>query len=124
MANSSLAFGEQRFRIERTGWDVMFRGQDRNILLNIIPLPWQRDMQPSLQLAGGGTSGFEGGLVSTAEDETKIAQLLALVNPMMDPCDETARRTGRDLQCWLKRVRPNASSPEPFILIRLPSSTQ
>lgn len=55
---SSLAFGEQRPWIERTGWDVMFRGRDRNILLTMISVPWQHGTQPSLQLAGRGTLGM------------------------------------------------------------------
>ncbi|KAJ3499435.1 hypothetical protein NLG97_g323 [Lecanicillium saksenae] len=122
MVYSSLAFGEQRPWIERTGWDVMFRGRDRNILLKIIALPWSHGTQPPLPLADRGTPGFEDGLVSAAEDKAKIAQLLALVNPMMERCDETVRRTSRNLRYWLKSVRPNTSSPEPFNLVRLPSN--
>ncbi len=90
----------------------------------MISLPLQRAMEPSLLLAGGGTLGFKDGLASTAEDETKIAQSLALVNLMTERCDETVRTTSRNLRCWLKSVRPNASLPVPFNLVRLSSSTQ
>lgn len=106
------------------GLAEMFWGQDRNILLKMISLPLQRAMEPSLLLAGGGTLGFKDGLASTAEDETKIAQSLALVNLMTERCDETVRTTSRNLRCWLKSVRPNASLPVPFNLVRLSSSTQ
>ncbi len=111
---STLAFGEQRPWIERTGWERMFKGRDRNVLSTMLSLPWHRRTQPPLQLALPGTPRFEEGLVITAEDETKIAHLLSLVNPMMERCDETVRKTSRNLLSWLKSVRPLSSSPDPF----------
>lgn len=124
LSGSSLAFGEQRPWIERTGWEAMFRGRDLNVLSKMIYLPGQQRTQLALELAQYGTPGLEQGLTSSAADETKIAHMLMMVNPMMERCDETARRTSRNLRCWLKSVRYGVSSPEPFNLVRLPSSTQ
>lgn len=43
---------------------------------------------------------------------------------MMDRCEETVKKTSRNILCWLKSTRPLSTYPKPFSLVRQPSSTK
>jgi hypothetical protein len=49
-----------------------------------------------------GENDLDEDLVSPLEDEQKIATFLKLVDGMMDRCEETARKTSRNVLCWLR----------------------
>ncbi|KID81245.1 hypothetical protein MGU_11382 [Metarhizium guizhouense ARSEF 977] len=51
-----------------------------------------------------------------------MANILLFVDPMMDRCEETAKKTGRSVLCWLKSVRLQSSYPKPFTLVRQSST--
>ncbi|RKK62815.1 hypothetical protein BFJ69_g16984 [Fusarium oxysporum] len=117
-----LSYAEQRPWIERTGWDQTYSDKGRRkVLAALITM----DSCPSGQaylLARQGISGLTEGLVSSTEDEMKIAVLVKLVDPMLDRCEETARKTGRSILCWLRSTRALSTYPKPFTLVRHPSS--
>ncbi|KAJ6780965.1 hypothetical protein PWT90_10273 [Aphanocladium album] len=122
-----LTFGEESPWIERTGWEAMFRGRDRATLLQLISLPEKLADQRFRALplvVGQDTPDCEEGLVSAEDDEARIASIVALVDPMMERCDETARRTSHNLRRWLKSIKPDTAAPKPFTLVRLATTTQ
>ncbi|OWT42309.1 hypothetical protein VFPPC_18572 [Pochonia chlamydosporia 170] len=126
--NSRLSFGEESPWVARTGWEEMFNNKDRQMLSALITIPRRASGQtpsspPPLLLARRGVCELQEDLVSSAEDELKIAAILKLVNPMMDRCEETVRSTNRNLLCWLRSVRLTSPSQEPFTLVRQPTST-
>ena len=120
----SLSFAEQRPWLERTGWEATFKKKSRHLLAAIVSVPrYGSDAKPYLLLRKG-VDGLEEDLVSPASDELRIAQILRLFDPMMDRCEETAKKTSRNVLCWLKSVRLQSSYPKPFTLVRQPSSTR
>ncbi|KJK73483.1 hypothetical protein H634G_11276 [Metarhizium anisopliae BRIP 53293] len=120
----SLSFAEQRPWLERTGWEETFRKKSRHLLAALVSVPrYGPDAKPYLLLRKG-VDGLEEDLVSPASDELRIAQILRLFDPMMDRCEETAKKTSRNVLCWLKSVRLQSSYPKPFTLVRQPSSTR
>ena len=142
--NLKLSFAEESPWIARTGWEEMFHGKDRQLLAALIMMPRrERVSYPSpplssppsssvtslslpspLVMARRGVCGLEDDLVSSAEDEQKIAMITRLVDPMMERCGETIRNTSRNILCWLKSVKLTWPTQEPFTLVRTPSSAQ
>ncbi|KAF5701738.1 telomere-associated helicase [Fusarium mundagurra] len=116
-----LSYAEQWPWIERTGWDQTYSDKGRRkVLAALITM----DSCPSGQaylLARQGISGLTEGLVSSTEDEMKIAALVKLVDPMLDRREETARETGRSILCWLRSTRALSTYLKPFTLVRHPS---
>ncbi|KAK9443851.1 hypothetical protein VB005_02376 [Metarhizium brunneum] len=100
-----LSFAEQSPWLERAGWEAMLKGRDRELLSVMIEIPRPQGGQPHV-LVRRDPDCREDGVVSTSEDERRITAILNLVDPMMD------------------RVKPLSSSPEPFQLVRQPSSTR
>ncbi|PNP44480.1 hypothetical protein TGAMA5MH_03785 [Trichoderma gamsii] len=121
--NHMLCFAEQSPWLERTGWEGMLRGRDREVLSAMIEVPRQQGGQPHVLLRRDPDC-QEDDVISTSEDEQKIAAILNLVNPMMDRCEQTARSTSRNILCWVRSVKPLSPSPEPFQLLRQPDSTR
>jgi hypothetical protein len=121
--NHMLCFAQQSPWLERTGWEGMLRGRDRAVLSAMIEVPRQQGDQPHVLLRRDPDC-QEDDVVSTSEDERKIAAILNLVNPMMDRCEQTARSTSRNILCWIRSVKPLSPSLEPFQLLRQPDSTR
>ena len=142
MPNLRLSFAEESPWIARTGWEEMFHGRDRQLLAALIAMPRrERVPYPSpplsspppssaallslplpLVMARRGVCGLEDDLVSSAEDEQKIAMITRLVDPIMERCEETIRNTSRNILCWLKSVKLTWPTQEPFMLVRMPNS--
>lgn len=61
--------------------------------------------------------GSEGQIISSAGDESRIANLIAAVDAVMDRCEQTARTTSRSLLCWLRSVRPHVCYAKPFTFV-------
>lgn len=87
----------------------------------MIEVPRPQSGQPHVLLRRD-TDCLDDDVVSTSEDELRIAAILNLVDPMMDRCEQTTRNTSRNILCWVRSVKPLSSSPEPFQLARQPSS--
>uniref|UniRef100_A0A0D2XRY5 Uncharacterized protein n=2 Tax=Fusarium oxysporum (strain Fo5176) TaxID=660025 RepID=A0A0D2XRY5_FUSOF len=61
--------------------------------------------------------GSERQIISSAGDESRIANLIAAVDAVMDRCEQTARTTSRSLLCWLRSVRPHVCYAKPFTFV-------
>jgi hypothetical protein len=61
-------------------------------------------------------------LISSAEDEQKISRLVVVVDHMLNRCEETMRRTGRPILCWLRTWHGSSCLPQPFQFLGRPSS--
>lgn len=118
-----LSFAEQSPWLERAGWEAMLKGRDRELLSAMIEMPRPQTGQPHVLFCGHADCP-ENSVVSTLEDERRIAAIMNLVDPMMDRCEQTARSTSRNILCWVRSVKPLSSSPEPFQLVRQPSTTK
>ncbi|KAH7471776.1 hypothetical protein FOMA001_g13799 [Fusarium oxysporum f. sp. matthiolae] len=107
--------------LERTGWEQTFRGFDRKLLKNLTVVPSSTTSRQGLVLvANMGLSsyiGSEGQIISSAGDESRIANLIAAVDAVMDRCEQTARTTSRSLLCWLRSVRPHVCYAKPFTFV-------
>jgi hypothetical protein len=63
-------------------------------------------------------------MISPTGDELKIAAILAMFDRVMDRCEETARKTSRDILCWLRSSRVLSCYPKPFTFVSSPSTTK
>lgn len=143
MPNLKLSFAEESPWVARTGWEEMFHGKDRQLLAALITMPRRESVSypspplsssPSLAsslslpsplvMARRGVCGLERDLISSAEDELKIAAIAKLVDQMMERCEETIRSTSRNILCWLKSVKLTSPTQEPFMLVRMSRSAQ
>jgi hypothetical protein len=96
-----LGFEEQTPWIERTGWDKTYHGRSRDVLTALAAVSLSRGAGPHL-LGRQGTNGLQEDIVSTMEDERKIAAVLEALDALLDRCEETARKTSRSILCWLR----------------------
>lgn len=55
--------------------------------------------------------------MSSTEDERRLAAILKMVEPMIDRCEETMHNTSRNNLYWLKSVKLNSPTQEPFTLV-------
>ncbi|KAF7173667.1 hypothetical protein CNMCM6106_007708 [Aspergillus hiratsukae] len=96
--------------LERTQWISTYQGVPRDILKRLMLLPAMSSTKHGLQL------GFFKGraLTSSAADEERIYHLISALDPMLDRCEETMRRTGHPLLAWLKSHAISEPSPRPF----------
>ncbi|KAK2470259.1 hypothetical protein H9L39_17876 [Fusarium oxysporum f. sp. albedinis] len=85
-----LGFEEQTPWIERTGWDKTYHGRSRDVLTALAAVSLSRGAGPHL-LGRQGTNGLQEDIVSTMEDERKIAAVLEALDALLDRCEETAR---------------------------------
>ncbi|KFG82250.1 hypothetical protein MANI_117861 [Metarhizium anisopliae] len=107
----------------KSRWEAMLKGRDRELLSAMIEIPWLQGGQSHV-LVRRDPDCREDDVVSTSEDERRIAAILNLVDPMMDRCEQTVRSTSRNILCWVRSAKLLSSSPEPFQLVRQPSSTR
>ncbi|KAH9203795.1 hypothetical protein DL95DRAFT_430566 [Leptodontidium sp. 2 PMI_412] len=107
--------------IERTRWPETYRGARRDILLGLAEMP---NLYRSTKdyIIGRGSPDGEGDVVSSWQDERRIAALIPIIDDMLDRCEETVQHTSRVLLCWLRSTRPQCCYPKPFTLVALPQS--
>ena len=96
--------------MERTRWPITYQGIRRDVLLGLAELPVVHD---GVDLTIG-QSEHDSNITSPAGDEQKIWHLTQAVQAVLDRCEETMRRTGRPLLCWLITTRPSPCFPKPF----------
>ncbi|KAH8750132.1 hypothetical protein F5882DRAFT_488086, partial [Hyaloscypha sp. PMI_1271] len=106
--------------MERTQWEITYRGCRRDILRSLTEMPWG---SPSADhVLGRSSNPADPELVSPQDDEAKIALLMVTVDHMLDRCEETMQHTGRTILCWLRSTKPQTCYPKPFTLVALKSS--
>jgi hypothetical protein len=90
--------------------DSTYQGVPRDILKQLMLLAAISTTKHGLQL------GFfkDRTLISSAADEEQIYHLIAALDPMLDRCEETMRRTGHPILTWLKSHAIAEPSPQPF----------
>jgi hypothetical protein len=96
--------------MERTGWPITFQAVRRDILLGLADPP----AMPRGDDWTIGSPKHELRVISPAGDEQRIWHLTKAVEAVLDRCEETMRRTGRPLLCWLITTRPSPCFPKPF----------
>ncbi|EXU95278.1 hypothetical protein X797_011646 [Metarhizium robertsii] len=122
-SSSSDEHIETKPMARKSRWEAMLKGRDRELLSAMIEIPWLQGGQSHV-LVRRDPDCREDDVVSTSEDERRIAAILNLVDPMMDWCEQTVRSTSRNILRWVRSVKLLSSSPEPFQLVRQPSSTR
>jgi hypothetical protein len=95
---------------ERTYWPITYQGVRRDILLCLAEVPATHD---AVNFTIGQLKD-EANITSSSEDEKKIWHLTQAVQIVLNWSEETMRRTGRPLLCWLITTRPSPCSPKPF----------
>ena len=123
----SSTFTSLRPWLERTGWEQTYEAVNRDLLRNLTIAPSPGLSPPTGLLLGQGGSGagyarLGGDVISPADDEWKIAALMAAVDTVMDRCEQTARTTSRSILCWLRSVRPHGCYAKPFTFVSTAAS--
>lgn len=98
--------------MERTQWAHVYEGARRDFLVRISQVErrpaWSRNEDFSI----GEHQGVK--LVSRKADEQKITQLMAALDRAFDRCEDTMRRTGHPILCWLNSGSRNRFYQKPF----------
>ncbi|KAH7199222.1 hypothetical protein BKA60DRAFT_470242 [Fusarium oxysporum] len=114
-------FTDLRPWLERTGWEETYKSFDRDLLRNLTIMPSASSSCRGLVLgrARSGTTHtvLDEVLISSADNERKIAAILVAVDVVMDRCEQTAQTTSRSLLCWLRSVRPHGCYAKPFTFV-------
>ena len=100
--------------MERTQWAHVYDGVRRDLLLRISQVE-RRTCSKSGDFAIGEHQGAQ--LVSHAADELKIRRLMAALECALDRCEETMRRTGHPILCWLNTSSRNRFDQRPFTFL-------
>ncbi|KAH7112034.1 hypothetical protein EDB81DRAFT_628075, partial [Dactylonectria macrodidyma] len=101
-----------------------YKHRSREVLVALARMPDYRSRIQGHLLGRRGRDNPEEDLVSPPEDEQKLTTMLGLVDKLLDRCEETTRKTSRNILCWLRSTRSGASYPKPFTLVRHPASTK
>ncbi|KFZ18624.1 hypothetical protein V501_01110 [Pseudogymnoascus sp. VKM F-4519 (FW-2642)] len=85
--------------MERTQWAQIYDGARRDLLVRIS----QVERQPAWVRGGDFSIGEHQGvqIISREADEKKIRQLMIALDRALDRCEDTMRRTGHPILCWL-----------------------
>lgn len=126
MANHML-LDRGRPWLERTGWEETYEAAHWDLLRNITIAPspspsLPRDLPLGRGGSGTGRARLGGDVISPADDERKIAALMAATDTVMDRCEQTARTTSRSILCWLRSVRPHGCYAKPFTFVSTAAS--
>jgi hypothetical protein len=97
--------------MERTRWHETYRGVRRDILLGMTKMPNVH------QLTDDYIINRELNVVSSWQDEQRIAALMPVIDDMLDRCSETVRNTSRVLLCWLRSRKPKDCCDKPFTFV-------
>ncbi|KAL0764704.1 hypothetical protein CaCOL14_012794 [Colletotrichum acutatum] len=101
--------------MRRAGWDLMFDGARRDLLVKMSQLPalvrdrWEaEDDMPH---------------ASSREDEARLQYIMSAVDGVFDRCEDTIRHTDVSMRCWLRSSEPYRPYKAPFELVGRRSST-
>jgi hypothetical protein len=104
--------------IERTRWAETYRGARRDVLVALAVPPTASSQRRGLSL--GRQVDLE--LRSRAEDERRLGQIAQAVDRLFDRCEETVKRTGHPILCWLRSRHARSTFSKPFQLVGRPST--
>jgi hypothetical protein len=96
--------------MERTKWAHVYEGTRRDLLLRISEV--RKSWSYNQDFPIGQHDGVN--LVSKRSDEQKIWQLMAALDRALDRCEETMRRTGHPILCWLNSGSRTRFYQKPF----------
>ena len=103
--------------MNRTGWNELFDGDDRALLVRLTELP---SVAEGRDLRLGRRGGRE--LCSSADDEAKLLHIVASLRQAMERCRDTVRHTEISIRCWLRSNSPDRPYKAPFMLTGCQSS--
>ncbi|KAF9769836.1 hypothetical protein IL306_012675, partial [Fusarium sp. DS 682] len=109
---------------DRTGWDRTYSSKGRREVLAALTRTFTSPGGREHYIGHGHQCGLNEDLVSSGEDEDRIACLVRLVDVMMSRCEETARKTSRHILCWLRSTQASSIYSKPFTLVQPTSSTK
>ena len=100
--------------MERTQWARVYDGARRDLLVRTSQVE-----NPTRSQSGDFSKGEHQGvqLVSCAADELKIGRLMAALEHALDRCEETMRRRGHPILCWLNTSSRNRFDQRPFAFL-------
>lgn len=104
--------------IERTRWAETYRGARRDVLVALTVPPTASSQRRGLSL--GRLVDLE--LHSRPEDERRLGQIAQAVDRLFDRCEETVKRTGHPILCWLRSRHARSTFSKPFQLVGRPST--
>jgi hypothetical protein len=96
--------------MERTKWAHVYEGTRRDLLVKISEV--RKSWSYNQDFPIGHHEGVN--LVSKRSDEQKIWQLMAALDRALDRCEETMRRTGHPILCWLNSGSRTRFYQKPF----------
>ncbi|KJZ69387.1 hypothetical protein HIM_11226 [Hirsutella minnesotensis 3608] len=121
-----ITFEERSPWMNRTEWDETYKHVDRDLLSALTrppPLTHHFNGRGYL-LRQQVVDGKDRNLLSPPQDERRIAAIVSFLDTMLDRCEETVKKTSRNILCWLRSTRPLSSYQKPFTLVQLDSSTK
>jgi hypothetical protein len=115
------SFTEIRLWLEWIGWPSTYKGVHRDLLRLLTTVPTFSLLYIGLLFgrAGSGTGRVQlaTDVVSSADDERKIAAIAAAVEKVVERCEQTARTIGRTVLCWLRSVRSQGCYAKLFTFV-------
>jgi Orsellinic acid/F9775 biosynthesis cluster protein D len=106
--------------MNRTKWPRIYQDCRRDILVRLseVGSSWFHSRDVRLDRRDNPN------VVSLARNEAKIWVLLQGIDQALDRCEETMRRTGRPILCWLASIKPGEFCPRPFAFLGRAASRQ
>lgn len=96
--------------MKRTDWAGVYDGTQRDLFVRITEVRKSWSYKQDFPIGH-----YEGtNLVSKKSDEQKIWQLMEALDRALDWCEETMRRTGHPILCWLNLGSRNRFYQKPF----------
>lgn len=102
--------------MRRTGWQNIFSGARRDVLVTLTELPCTSGRPFWLGVHDGEV------LHSPARDECRLASIMAALDRLFDQCGETVRCTDVCVRRWLRGRFPERPYKAPFELVIRPTS--
>lgn len=103
--------------MRRAGWDEMFAGANRKLLVILSQLPYNVNEDLCLGVYG------DTKLFSSREDEGRLMHIIAAIDRMFDRCEDTVRHTDISIRCWLRGQYPDRPYKAPFELVGRKATT-
>jgi hypothetical protein len=88
--------------MRQTGWEETFRNTQRDLIIAIAQYPLNNNSGP-LWL----TNYKDKALISSQEDEHRLAQIMAAFDRLFECCNDTIKYTDISLRRWLCGIYPD-----------------
>ena len=104
--------------LNRTRWLEIYRKEHMELLSRMTSTPWAPKGFSAMALQ------LTDSITNLAEDEDKLLALVPVIDDMFDRCEDTFKKTGRSLLCWLRSTSPGRYYPKPMALVQDRSKKQ